>query len=398
MKQQVSAIFLIAVTVVAVGGVAGAGIIFINYHGLNGNFRILAHDYEELLAAYQELLSNYSILSSEYDALLTDFNNLQADYNTLNATYHALLVDYTTLLDAYNTLQANYDDLVLAYDSLWNSYSTLASWICGQVLPVQVFTFAESIRRYYLPLYLNVSSSLYWANYSEFMADIVRHATPNITSFEKWNDVRNAYIDILRYGNNTPQLSDYVLSNIFDTNTTHDWYWGYDRNWDVLGLHPFMTDEIHDWVLNALDYEDDDIITQNREYSEWDYIKFPVETIFRGLGDSEDQAIFEAAYLRSCGFEVAVGSFHDDAHPTLGSLNHSVLWLNIDYNGDGVVSDEECMSNHWWYKWSLDGSPETWIILYPSLDEQFGDYPDWFLDYIIAGITDFTGRLTYVIV
>ena len=424
MKQQILGIALACMTIMAIGGVAGAGIIYINFQTLGGHCHNLANDYEQLLSEFNELLANYTelsnnyedlfssytILSSEYDTLLADYNELQTDYDALNATYHqlltnyntlnatyttlladynnlllaytalqadytALLSNYTSLETAFNTLQGNYDALVIVYNSLWTTYSTLVSWIRGQVLPVQIFMFAESIRRHYLPSYLNGSAPFYWQNYSRFMADAVRHATPNITAFEKWYEVRNAYTDILRFGNNTPELSYFVLDYMFNTNTTHDFNWGYDKNIHLVATHSTIIWEIHEWIISNLDFEDDNDITLNREESLWDYIKFPVETLFRGLGDDEDQAIFEAAYLRSCGFDVAVGSFHDDAHPTLGALYHNVLRVNLDHNGDGVVDEDESRNNHWWYKWSLNGSPQTWIILYPSLDEAMGDYP-----------------------
>jgi hypothetical protein len=154
-----------------------------------------------------------------------------------------------------------------------------------------------------------------------------------------------------------------------------------DDRWEC----PFA---IHQWVVDNIDYEYDSDITDNT-YQPWDYIKLPVETAYRTMGDCEDQAILDAAFLRSCGFQVAVGVFHDNNHPTIGFFRHAVLWINMDFNGDGDINDpgeNPPTSNIWW---GLQGSAPTWLCLDPTWDVSLGITPGWLQDYFDNGITIF---------
>lgn len=156
--------------------------------------------------------------------------------------------------------------------------------------------------------------------------------------------------------------------------------WG---GYGMTGDEFYDIDRIVDACVYYIVYEYDSHITHGQEYFDWDYIKFPIETAFRLMGDCEDQAIFTATYLESCGFETAIAISHDPDHPTIGEFYHGHLLVHI-----------EDTSAFWalypsTYLWSLPYDPYegyTWAWIDTTWDVPFGSTPSWLQDYIDLGI------------
>lgn len=296
-----------------------------------------------------------------YD-LHQEINNLNQDYNDLLDNYQILTGDYDTLFDDYNALQS-------AYNGICNT-------IKQSILPVQYSFFAEAVRRYYLDIYLNgLSEKSYWMSFAEFCRDIVLHDSEQYNSF---TTVSDAFSDALRYGSDTMYLADDIMYWTF-----YPWLPNWD-GWGLTGNELTDIDTIVDWCIDEIDYEYDHDITTGQEYFDWDYIKFPVETVFRTMGDCEDQAILASAYLESCGFETAISIFHDPSHPTYGEFYHGVPLVHIE-DTDAFWSDYPSCG-----LWRLGSGdpyyPEyTWCFLDPTWNVPFGSTPSWLQDYIDIG-------------
>lgn len=369
----------------------------------------LQEEYDALLVTYNLLLSNYNDLQANYNALDEAFSNLQADYDALEDAYNQIQLDYSALQDNLNTLSDLYDDLQNSYnqlqndyDSLENSYNNLLiqyntlvddyndlqyefnaykSYIKQLILPLQYSVFAEAVRRYYLPIYLGwKTGKTYWMSFTEYCRDIVLHDSVQENSFQTVSD---AFSDCLKYDSNSTALADDIMHNTF---------WDWLPNWDGRGLTGNKLSDIntvHQWCINEIEYEYDIDITVGQESFMYDYIKFPVETAFRTMGDCEDQAILDAAYLESCGFETAIAIIHDEAHPLYGSFYHGTLLVHI----------EDTTAFHTVYPggilWRLGTSDPyyddgfTWCWLDPTWDTPFGGTPAWLQGYMDAsGISE----------
>ena len=363
-----------------------------DFNNLENQYFILSGEHIELENAYNALELDLVAMTAERDALLIALENLEDDMEelevyylgliadleiemaTLEAERDALLNDYQILSDAYDALKAKKDALQIAYNYITET-------IRQSILPVQYCIFAEAVRRYYKDIYIGgLIGKEYWMAFAEYCRDVILHDSWQENSFI---DVSNAFSDILTFGNDTMTLADYIMYWTF---------WDWLPNWDGYGLtgnELTDIDIIVDWCIDEIDYEWDSDIIHGQEYFDWDYIKFPVETAFRTMGDCEDQAILCAAYLESCGFETAMSIFHDPNHPTIGEFYHGVLLIHIEdtdaFNSmypDGVL-------------WSIPYDPYTgytWCWVDTTWDVPFGSIPSWLQDYRDFGIitTDIT--------
>ncbi len=281
--------------------------------------------------------------------------------------------DYNDLLDNYQILTGDYDTLFDDYNALQSAYNGICNTIKQSILPVQYSIFAEAVRRYYMDVYLEgLSGKSYWMAFAEFCRDMILHDSNQYNAF---SEVSNAFSDALRYGSNTMYLAHYIM---YWTFWVSGWlpYWGIDLTSNEL----YYIDAIVDWCIDEIDYEYDSDITTGQEYSDWDYIKFPVETAFRTMGDCEDQAILASAYLESCGFETAISVFHDPEHPTYGEFYHGVLLVHIE-DTDAFWSNYPSCSL-WRLGYGDPYYPEyTWCYLDPTWNVPFGSKPSWLQDY-----------------
>ncbi len=398
------------------------------YYGLVANYELLESQNNTLTILYSELLQNHQTLQNERDELLEnlnilleDFNTLQSSYTTLESDFQSLESDYFVLSDEYDTLlqtyqildqtyqqlvqsnqelqqnylflsisyvqlnqdysqlNAEYDLLESDYQLLNSSYTTLTIWISQQIFPVQYCLFAEAVRRYYEPLYLDgITEKEQYMGFVEFCRDVVLHDSNQYNAF---STVSDALSDALVYGSDTMWLSWQVMYWSF-----WDWlpFWGVD----LTGIELAGIDTVHQWCVDTIDYEYDSDITRYQEPAFGDYIKFPVETAFRTMGDCEDQAILDAAYLESCGFETAIAIFHDPDHPTLGSFYHGTLLVHIE---DTSAFYSQYPTTSLWTFGSIDPyyGNFTWCWLDPTWDIPFGSNPAWLQDYLDYGGLDF---------
>ena len=310
----------------------------------------------------------------DYNTIVESFNTLQTAYDQLNDLYSQLLIAYTVIESEYNALLQQYD--------------ILTTWIRNMTLPAQYMVFAEAIRRYYFEdFYIkdtwatgNISG--YWAEFTRFCRDVVLHDSQNFleTPLEGYwfPEVSNALADCLKYGNRT----EYLALDIF-----YWTFWDWIPNWSgyaLSGNELNDIDSVVQWCIDEIDYEYDTDITVGQEVFDLDYVKFPVETAFRTMGDCEDQAMLCAAYLESCGFETALALFHDADY--LGGFYHATLLVHI----------KDISNFQFWHPfipmWNLGGiDPYTdysWVWLDPTWDVSFPSKPGWMQHYIDNGITD----------
>jgi len=299
-----------------------------------------------------------------------EIDDLQSDLDDLQLLYDNLLGDYQILFDANVELQNTYDALLIAYDYICNA-------IRQTILPVQLSIFAEAVRRYYMPLYLEgLFDKDYWMAFAGFCRDIILHDS---FQYNVFSAVSNAFSDALVYGNDTQLLTYNTMVSVLEIcDTINHW----DSNYadDLIGIDAVVQD-----CINHIDYEYDSDITLEREYFDWDYIKFPVETAFRTMGDCEDQAILAAAYLESCGYETAIAIHHDFAHPTLGAFYHGSLLVYIE---DTSAFWALYPTTSLWNVPVLEG---LWCWIDTTWDVPFGSTPSWLQDYIdYGGLTTLT--------
>lgn len=317
-------------------------------------------------------VDKYDELYIDYLELLNEFNELDNQYFILTGEHIELEGDYTNLLDEYDNLQN-------IYNTLSNAYNYVCNTINQTILPVQFSIFAEAVRRYYLPIYLdNTTTKSWYMGYVEFCRDIILHDSMQYNAF---SEVSDAFSDALRFGSDTIGLANYIMEWTFDYCDTIN-YWGLD---ELAGTNNLtVMDIVIQECIDEFDYEYDSDIIIGQESPTWDYPKFPVETAFRTMGDCEDQAILTAAYLESCGFETAISIFHDPEHPTYGAFYHGVPLIHIE-DTDAFWSNYPSCS-----LWRLGyGDPYypdyTWCYLDPTGDVPFGSTPDWLQDYIDIG-------------
>ncbi len=360
-----------------------------NYSMLLSNYLLLSENYDVLLEDYQNLNTTYNALLEDYQNLNTTYNALLEDYQNLNTTYNALLEDYQNLNTTYNALLDDHQNLNIMYNALLDDhqllqfkYDTLNEYISQQILPVQYSLFAEAVRRYYLDSYLEglweLDEQEYWKAFVEYCRDVILHDSGQYNAFE---DVSNAFSDALVFGNDTMYLSRWIMLYTIDYCNTIN-FWELD---ELTGLDNLLI--IYNVVqdcINNINYEYDSDITLGQTYFEWDYIKFPVETAFRTMGDCEDQAILCAAYLESCGLETAIAISHDPNHPTYDAFYHGSLLVHIE---DTVDFDIAYPDGVLWNLGDIDPYVGyTWCFLDPTWDVSFGDIPLWLQDYIDLGL------------
>ena len=353
-----------------------------DYQSLESEYFVLSDDYDTLLQNYQTLSQSYQLLQQSYQTLQQDYNNLWDSYNQLDQDYSQLSADYNSLESEYQTLNSTFYDLQNDYRLLNDSYTTLTTWISQQILPVQYCLFAEAVRRYYEPLYLSgATTKESFMGFAEFARDIVLHDSYQYNAF---SDVSNALSDALILGNDTMELCWQIMYNVFYSySASQRWLpnWG---GWGLTGNNLTDIDTVHQWCVDTIAYEYDSDITLLQEPAFGDYIKFPVETAFRTMGDCEDQAILDAAYLESCGFETAIAVFHDPTHPTIGSFYHGTLLVHIE-DTDAFFS--QYPGAYLWTFGSIDPyyGDFTWCWLDPTWDVPFGSTPGWLQGYLDYG-------------
>ncbi len=342
-----------------------------SYLALQNLFNDLQTDYNDLLQQYNDLLSDYNDREEDFGDLEQNYNDLLTQYNALQQSFNDLLSDFNDLSLAYDDLLINYNDLQDQYDVLELELIALQNAIIQLILPAQYTDFAEAVRRYYLPIYLGgKTDKTYWMAFAEYCRDVILHDSYQENSF---SDVSDAFSDCLKYGSNTMNLAWYIMYNTF-----YDWLPNWD-GWGLTGNEFTDLETLTQWCIDEIDYEYDTHITVGQEYFTYDYIKFPVETAFRTLGDCEDQAILCAAYLESCGFETMVLISHDPDHPVRGPFYHGSLMVHI----------EDTTTFHLLYPaslWSFGSSdpyyPDyTWCWLDPTWDIPFGQFIPWVVEY-----------------
>lgn len=346
-----------------------------NSDGQNG---ALLEDYNALLEDYNQLYDNYTELKETYDILVE--NNI-----TFTDLYNGLVDDYNTLVEEFNTLSLSYNALLATYNLLLESYLSLSQWIRDMTLPGQYMVFAEAVRRYYFEDYyvdLATDTSTYWYQFARFCRDVVLHDSQRANNEDVWfSEVSNALVDCFKYGSGTPYLALNTFRGVFDI-----WHWGENYYIPQLDYVP----QYVQWCIDTIAYEYDSDITSGQDGYEYDYIKFPVETVFRTMGDCEDQAMLCAAYLESCGYETALAIFHDAENPNFeGGFYHGTLLVHIE---DTTAYYDTYSAG----LWSLGGYDPyegyTWCWLDTTWDTSFGTKPGWLQYYSDNGITwdDFT--------
>jgi hypothetical protein len=235
-----------------------------------------------------------------------------------------------------------------------------------------------------MDLYLEgLSEKSYWIGFTEFCRDIILHDSSQYNDF---TTVSNAFSDALKFGSDTMGLAYFIMYN-----TYYPWLLNWD-GWGLSGNDLTDINTIVDWCINEMDYEYDHDITSGQYSFDWDYIKFPVETAFRTMGDCEDQAILTSAYLESCGFETAIAISHDPAHPTIGAFYHGHLLVHI----------EDTIAYYSTYSaslWTIPNDPYagyTWAWLDTTWDVPFGSTPSWLQDYVdFGGLTSDVMTIAY---
>jgi hypothetical protein len=359
------------ISIIALGGLVG--VFSPMYFISNSNFNSKSEDFNDLWNSYQELLTNYTDLLADYQVLSGDYDGLLSDYQELSGDYDGLLSDYQELNTNYQALSISYSDLLDDYQNILSKYNALVDFLSQQILPVQYCTFAEAVRRYYLPIYLDNSTTKNWyAGFGEYCRDVILHDSFQNNSFTNISYVFN---DILKFGNDTMNLTDYIMHETF-----WDWLpnWG---GWGLTGNELIDIDTIIQWCIDEIDYEYDEDITWGQDSPTWDYPKFSIETAFRTMGDCEDQAILAASYLESCGFETAFVLSHDPDHPTLGDFYHGSLLVHIE---DTSTFYTAYPSASLW-NLGIDDPYDpafTWCWLDPTWNVPFGSTPSWLQDYI----------------
>ena len=316
-------------------------------------------------------------LGFSFTSLNNRYNELLYDFNTLNEQYFILTGEHTELENDYNNLFSNYNTLQNTYNTLQIAYDYICTTIKQSILPVQYSIFAEAVRRYYMDIYLEglweLDEKEYWIAFTEFCRDIILHDSGQYNTF---TEVSNAFSDALKYSSDTMYLADYIMSYTLDYCDTID-YWGLD---ELVGMDNLtIIDIVIQQCIDEIDYEYDSDITLGQYYFEWDYIKFPIETAFRTMGDCEDQAILTAAYLESCGLETAIAISHDPAHPTEGAFYHGSLLVHIE---DTDAYHNLYPSTNLWHLSDIDPyEGYTWAWLDTTWDVSFGSTPSWLSDY-----------------
>ena len=319
---------------------------------------------------YRWLMEKCDILSSFDDSIADNYNSLITDYNGSEIDYDGLYSIYMKLLNTYYNL--------LHY------YAGITKIINQMILPAQYMVFAEAVRRYYFEdFYIkdtwatgNISG--FWYQYARFCRDIVLHSSQNYSSMPSdsywFPEVSNALADYLICGNQTDFLAWDIFYNIY-----YDWlpYWCATSSGNALN----DIDIVVQWCIDEIDYELDADIDLGQRLSHRDYVRFPIETAFRTMGDCEDQAMLCAAYLESRGYETALGVFHDAEN---NDFFHVTLLVHIE----DTVAYYDSYSALLWSFGSYDPyEGYTWCWLDTTWDTPFGTDPSWMQYYLDNGLT-----------
>lgn len=373
-NNRTTATLVLLLIAVSVGG----GSMLISNNQQQVVYAALYSDYEDLMVDYNALADNYTDLESDYSILSDSWDSLFLSYLDLNQDYDELSSNYTALQNAYEDLQAAYASLLLDYAVLESAYNTVIAWIGGQILPMQMGTFAEAVRRYYF----NDFYSDGWSGFARFCRDVIMHDSwthsevVGSTYYNPFAEVSAAFGAALRYDADSVRTSHYT--KYFPLwNAGQAYYWG---DWGLSGV-PFtdITDIVHE-CCDMIEYEYDSAITTLQTSFSGDYVKFPVETLFRQAADCEDQAILVAAYLESCGFESMMVVIHDPEWEGVG-LYHGVamVWWDNDWPGSvpqfglSFAADGPKYNNGWW------------LFLDTTWDTEFGTSPSWLNWYLSEG-------------
>ena len=354
------------------------------YDSLSGSYEVLLKNYSILLGKYILLQGNYTELQDIYLKLLAKYDDLKNNYTELQKNYTEVEMSYKELNASYNQLLSAYEELSTVYDELYNCYVILNStyWMYvntlrNMPLPLKLCVFYEAVRR-------GEESRLYpWQDYANFERDMILHDTWQFNAFINYTYM---FVDIfvLEYGNESSMAEAW-----------YSMYWSFYPWLPYWGLSGYSEAELHQWVIDNIDYEYDDDINWGIERF-GDYPKFPVETALRTLGDCEDQAILDAALLESCGYETVIGIVHDDNHPTLGEFYHGFLWVKV---GDTYDEAREKYPGAVLWLISETGYDDyVWLLLDPTWDVPCGDTPSWLQDYIDAGFQDWDSIFSYAVV
>lgn len=354
MNKEISSAALMVLILVAAGGVGTAGFLYVmNYQ----SYITQQSQYQDLLERYQNLTSAYEILTGDYDIL------------------DESLFDYDVLLNEY--------------DTLLERYNTICNYIKMQILPLQMYNWADAVRRTHLQTYLDqsINEKTFYIQYATFCRDLILHASGQLDSYV---DVSDAFGPALKYGSDTMELADdsmRVMAHAKDSVWNHFPYrWG----WHFTGVDPelYGIDKIVQDCIDNLEYEYDDDITYYQVSPEWEYPKHPVETAFRKMGDCEDQAMMCAAYLERDYFERGVENvyfqtafclFHDPQHRDYGEFYHAALIVHIE--DTDAYWDEYPSTYLWRFGYNDPFYPDyTWCFVDPTWDTPFGTHPAW-LDY-----------------
>ena len=314
----------------------------------------LRYDFLQLRRNTTNLLNNYNILFGQDEDLQKEFDNILTTYLNLNDDYNQLEILIGELTEFHNDLSNQLDDY----------YYTLSL----QTLPEQYNVFAEKVRRFYLPAYCDDSNSEeeYYLSYAEYSRDVVLHDSQQENSFQA---VSNALSPILKYSSDTMRFANYMFNSILDDRIDH-----WDRN-RLIGNEFEKISSINRNCIVDIFYKSDSEITEGREELIYDYIRFPVETAYTAEGDCEDQAILEAAYLESCGFETALALIHVQDHPIYDKLYHAALLVHIENTEEFATNYPEMQL---WNLGEIDPYlDKTWCWLDPTWDTDFGSYPLW---------------------
>lgn len=95
------------------------------YQKLNNTYHQLWTDHQELLNQYNITIEELNYLLAEYQELNKTYDGLFKDYSSLNLSYQKLETDYNSLKSAYESLEASYSSLNSSYNSLKKDYSLL---------------------------------------------------------------------------------------------------------------------------------------------------------------------------------------------------------------------------------------------------------------------------------
>jgi predicted nuclease with TOPRIM domain len=162
------------------------------YHQLLNLYNTTIEELEHWQIEYQKLNATYHELVTQYNATLEQLKHWMNEYGKLNNTYNQLLNNYNLLNSSYQKLQTDYNYLKSSYDSLEESYRSLNS--SYNTLRKNYDSLQESysslLEKYNL---LNLTYQDLKLNYSNLMLT-VEELKSNITILKaQYSDLLNSY-------------------------------------------------------------------------------------------------------------------------------------------------------------------------------------------------------------